>query len=94
MLFEIRNLLLDDSIQVLSRGSTNDRSVAEKREPSEEEVDIAIIAAALNSLPSKNKSRLSSFPADSNQWKLSGRVAALQGRQVITDRGPSKWRRS
>ena len=70
------------------------QSVAEKREVSEEEVDIAIIAAALKFVTRRKQKPAEFVSADSNQWKLSGRVAALQGRQVITDRGPSKWRRS
>jgi len=72
----------------------NERQAAEKVSgPSEEEVDIAIIAAALKFAKQKQKSS-EQASADSNRWKMSGRVAALQGRQIINDRGPSKWRRS
>jgi acetyl/propionyl-CoA carboxylase alpha subunit len=69
------------------------QAAAQVSGPSEEEVDIAIIAAALKFAKQKQKSS-EPASADSNRWKLSGRVAALQGRQIINDRGPSKWRRS
>lgn len=66
------------------------QSAAKVNEPLEEEVDIAIIAAALKFVKQQKLKSSEQVSVDSNRWKLSGRVAALQGRQI----GPSKWRRS
>ncbi|PYS74999.1 MAG: acetyl-CoA carboxylase biotin carboxylase subunit [Acidobacteria bacterium] len=72
----------------------NERQPGTKRGPCAEEVDVAVIAAALKFVKQQKLKSPELLSTDSNRWKLSGRVAALQGRQAVTDLAPSKWRRS
>lgn len=59
--------------------------------PSVEEVDMAIVAAALRYMSEERQT--SSGPTASNRWKMSGRDAALNTRQMTSERNGS-WRKS
>ncbi len=61
---------------------------------STEQSDIAIVAAALQYLNTeRKKSSLTSTAAAADRWKLSGRHAALNARQSLSDHVSSKWRK-
>ena len=68
-------------------------ATAKESGPSEEESDMAIIAAALQFVKQGRPKPAQAVSSTSSRWKMSGRAAALNARQGLIDHGPSKWRK-